>query len=245
MSEHETPVDSPAQTEDETSPEPLLDAIEARVLGSLMEKKYTTPNSYPMTLNGLVQACNQKTSRDPVMHLEPGQVGRTLNHLRDRKLVYAEFAGRTERYDEKLSHHLMLDRRLHALMCTLMLRGPQTPGELRINASRMAEFEDMDAVHEAIERLRVKKTPLITKLPRLPGKREERYAHLLCGEVDEAVITAAGPAAVIADTRANTNADERVAKLEAEVTRLRSELDALWQLTGLQEQRPTPDKTGD
>jgi uncharacterized protein YceH (UPF0502 family) len=246
MSEHETPDDSHSEAEDESSPEALLDPIEARVLGSLMEKKYTTPNSYPMTLNSLVQACNQKTSRDPVMHLDPGQVGRTLNHLRDRKLVYAEFAGRTERYDEKLSHHLLLDRRLHALMCSLLLRGPQTPGELRINASRMAEFEDMNAVHEAVERLKAKKTPLITKLPRLPGKREERYAHLLCGEVDEAVTTAAGsPAAAAIDTRTDVRADERISQLEAGVAGLRSELDALWRLTGLQDQRPTSNETGD
>jgi uncharacterized protein YceH (UPF0502 family) len=244
MSEHESPADKPSPTEgDDTGSEPLLDAIEARVLGSLMEKKYTTPNGYPMTLNGLVQACNQKTSRDPIMHLEPGQVGRTLNHLRDRKLVHAEFAGRTERYDERLSHHLLLDRKLHALMCTLMLRGPQTPGELRINASRMAEFEDMDAVHEAIERLQAKKTPLITRLSRLPGKREERYAQLLCGEVDDTVMTAGSPApaAVVADTAA----DKRVVKLEAEGAGLRAELDALWRLTGLQDQRPTADDTGD
>lgn len=223
----------------DSPPEALLTAVEARVLGCLMEKKYTTPNSYPLTLNALVQACNQKTSRHPVMHLSPGEVGLTLNHLRDHKLISGEFSGRSERYDERLAHHLLLDRQRHAILSALMLRGPQTPGELRINAARMADFDSMDAVHETIERLLAKAPPLVVKLPRMPGKREERYAHTLCGEVEDAVIDPARPASPTAIPPAD---NDRVTALEAQVAALRADLDQLWQLTGLRDPQPGDDR---
>ena len=111
----------------------LLDPVEARVLGCLMEKQRTTPDAYPLTLNTLVVACNQKTSRNPVMSLGTGEVGHTVNRLRDRDLIHASFAGRAERYDHKMASAYHLDRRAQALICSLMLRGPQTIGELRTN----------------------------------------------------------------------------------------------------------------
>lgn len=224
------------QGEDKASPSALLNPIEARVLGCLMEKKYTTPDNYPLTLNALLQACNQKTSRDPVMKLSAGEVGNAVNRLRDRKLLHAEFSGRSERYQERLSHHLMLDRTLHAIICTLMLRGPQTLGEIRINASRMAEFDDLDAVREAIERLLAKATPL---LQRLAGRREARYAQLLCGPVSETSkqATAAAPA-----TTGNASPQQqRIDALEAKVTSMRAELDQLWHLIDPAGQRPEAD----
>jgi uncharacterized protein YceH (UPF0502 family) len=218
----ETSGDGAAQTD--------LDPVEARVLGCLMEKQRTTPDAYPLTLNALVQACNQKTSRHPVMQLDPGEVGHTVNRLRDRGLIHASFAGRAERYDHKMASNYRLDRREQAVMCALMLRGPQTVGELRTNAGRLAEFADLDAVAETLLGLEERQPPLVRRLPRLPGKREERFGHLLCGEIQEADLE---PAPSPSPARG-----DRLAQLEAEVARLRRELDALWSLTGLAAQRP-------
>ena len=167
------------ETNDTTAELPLLDVVEARVLGCLMEKQRTTPDAYPLTLNALLQACNQKTSRDPVMRLETSELGHRVNLLRDRGLIHASFAGRAERYDHKMASSYRLDRRGQAVMCALMLRGPQTVGELRTNAGRMAELPDLEAVEATMPGLESREPPLVTRLPRLPGRREERFAHLL------------------------------------------------------------------
>jgi uncharacterized protein YceH (UPF0502 family) len=220
--------------------EPQLTPVEARILACLMEKQRTTPDQYPLTLNALVLACNQKTSRDPVMNLEVGEVGHVVNTLRDRGLIYASFAGRTERYDHKMASSFHLDRQEQAVLCNLMLRGPQTLGELRTNTGRMAEFADLPAVAEVVRHLSERDTPLVTQLAHLPGKREDRFAHLLCGEPRQEVPSpsagaAAGPAAGRPDPR-----DARIAALEMQVTALRAEVDALWGLTGLADRRPAP-----
>jgi hypothetical protein len=214
--------------------EPQLTPVEARILACLMEKQRTTPDQYPLTLNALVLACNQKTSRDPVMSLEVGEAGHVVNTLRDRGLVYASFAGRTERYDHKMASSFRLDRQEQAVLCTLMLRGPQTLGELRINTGRMAEFADLPAVAEAVRRLSTREVPLVVQLSHLPGKREDRFAHLLCGEpVQELAAHGAEPAAGRRDPR-----DDRIGALEAQVAVLSAQIDALWDLTGLAERRP-------
>jgi len=217
---------------DTGKPKPDLTPIEARVLGCLMEKQRTTPDAYPLTQNALVQACNQKTSRNPVMHLEPGEVGHTLSQLRDRDLVHASFAGRAERYDHKMASCYRLNRQEQALMCALLLRGPQTEGELRTNAGRMAEFSDLRTVGETLAGLIERSPPLVTKLPRLPGKREERFAQLLCGEIEQQELAAAA-VVTCTDTRA-----DQIAALECRVEDMREELDALWALTGLEDKRP-------
>ena len=214
--------------------EPQLTPVEARILACLMEKQRTTADQYPLTLNALVLACNQKTSRDPVMSLEVGEAGHVVNTLRDRGLVYASFAGRTERYDHKMASSFRLDRQEQAVLCTLMLRGPQTLGELRINTGRMAEFADLPAVAEAVRRLSTREVPLVVQLAHLPGKREDRFAHLLCGEpVHELAAHGAEPAAGRRDPR-----DDRIGALEAQVAVLSAQIDALWDLTGLAERRP-------
>jgi hypothetical protein len=202
------------------------------VLGCLMEKQRTTPDAYPLTLNALVQACNQKTSRKPVMRLEAGEVGHTVNQLRDRGLIHASFAGRAERYDHKMASNYHLSRQEQALVCTLVLRGPQTEGELRINAVRMAEFADLQALEGTLTGLAEREPPLVTRLPRLPGKREERFGQLLCGEIEQQEPTAA-PVAACEDPRG-----DRIAMLEEEIARQKREIDALWELTGLSDQRP-------
>jgi uncharacterized protein YceH (UPF0502 family) len=223
----ETPHDTGTET-----PEPDLTPVEARVLGCLMEKQRTTPDTYPLTLNALVQACNQKTSRNPVMLLEAGDVGHTVNQLRDRGLIHASFSGRAERYDHKMASNYRLSRQEQALMCALLLRGPQTTGELRTNAGRMAEFADLAAVEELLGGLEEREPPLVVRLPRLPGKREERFGQLLCGEVEQKV-PADAPTAVN-----QSPLDARITALESEVAGLSREIDALWQLTGLSSQRP-------
>ncbi len=227
--EQNTDLEETAQTD-----QPLLSAVEARVLGALMEKQRTTPDYYPLTLKALVQACNQKTSRYPVMKLSEGEVGHTVNQLRDRDLVRSAFSGRAERYEQKLAKALALDRQEQAALCVLLLRGAQTLGELRINASRMAEFDDLAAMNDTLERLHAKVPPLVNKLPRESGRREERYVHLLCGEVEQPLRDSEGPA--------RESDDRRLADLEQQVRRLRLELDTLWRLTGLEQEQPEPDQ---
>jgi hypothetical protein len=204
-------------------PEPLLSPIEARVIGCLMEKQRTTPDQYPLTLNALVSACNQKSARHPVMQLTPGDVGHTVNQLRDRGLIHASFSGRTERYDHKLAGTYMLDRRQLGLLCALMLRGPQTPGELRTNAARLADLPDLATVHETLESLIHREPPLVRELPRQAGTREQRFAHLLCGEPKLEELTRPAAAA----TGGDGALAERVEHLERQVASLQTELAAL------------------
>jgi len=211
---------------------PLLDPIEVRILGCLMEKQRTTPDSYPLTLNALVQACNQKTSRYPVMRLEQGKVGGAVNQLRDRGLIHASFSVRAERYDHKMASGYNLDRHEQALMCTLMLRGPLTVGELRTNTGRLTEFSDLETVEATLMGLEERENPLVVRLPRLPGKREERHGHLLCGDLDQELPKASVQTTGIAES-------DRFVALETEVVRLSKELEALWELTGLSAKRPT------
>jgi len=220
-----TETDDSADDVTENQAEALLTPIQARVLGALMEKQRTTPDQYPLTLNALVTACNQKSARHPVMKLDPGEVGHVVGELRDRGLIHASFSGRTERYDHKMAGQFMLDRRQQAALCVLMLRGPQTPGELRTNSARVAEFDDLGAVHATLDELARHSPPLVRELPRQPGMREQRFAHLLCGEPKvEARAPAAGggPSAIDATGHA-----ARIERLEAEVAALREEIEAL------------------
>lgn len=209
------------------SGQPMLSAVETRVLGVLMEKQKTTPDYYPLTLNALVQGCNQKTSREPVMNLSAGEVGHVVNRLRDRGLVRASQFSRAERYEHRMSKVLGLDEQEQAALCVLMLRGPQTPGELRTNSGRMAEFADLEAVSDTLELLMAREPPLVMRLSRVPGRREERFAHLLCGEVKVDDDT---PGTVVALQRS----DPRITELERQLAELRQELDGLWRLTGLE-----------
>lgn len=212
------------------SEQPELSALEARILGALMEKQRTTPDYYPMTLNALVQACNQKTSRHPIMSLTPGEVGHAVNLLRDRELISADASGRAERYQQKLTRVLKLDRKQQAVLCLLLLRGPQTLGELRSNSSRMAEFSDLGEVRDTLEVLMVRQPPLVSR-GRAPGHREERYNQLLCSDAGTE------PAEQPQNPAARSDL-QRIDEMELEIRQLRSELDALWRLTGLEKDRP-------
>jgi len=212
--------------------QPMLSAVEARILGVLMEKQKTTPDYYPLTLNALVQGCNQKTSRNPVMNLSAGEVGHVVNRLRDRQLVRASQVSRAERYEHRLSRVLELDEQEQAALCVLMLRGPQTLGELRTNSARMAEFPELEAVGDVLDLLMARDPPLVARLPRSGGRREERFAHLLCGEA------AVGDEAPVAGAVGGGDGDARIADLEHQLAQLREELNALWRLTGLEGRRP-------
>jgi len=158
-----------------------LTPIEARVLGSLIEKEITTPEYYPLSLNALTHACNQKSNRDPAMHLEEHEVRKALNHLEFQTLVRSVSASdsRVTKYEHRLQDAFNFYRPEIAILCELLLRGPQTPGELRTRGSRMHAFEDLESVHYALQRLAKREPPLVTILPRQSGTKEARYAHLL------------------------------------------------------------------
>ncbi len=157
-----------------------LDAPSLRVLGSLMEKEMTTPDLYPLTINALIAASNQRSSRDPVMDLSEDEIRTALHALQDLELaVPARDSGRAARYEHRIRTVLNLRRDETAVLCLLLLRGPQTPGELRSRSDRMHSFEELASVQATLERLAARETPLIAALPRAPGSREVRWMHLL------------------------------------------------------------------
>lgn len=204
---------------------PMLSATEARILGSLLEKQATTPDTYPLTLNALVLACNQKTAREPTLQLEPGEVGHAVRQLEGRGWVKSQHASRADRYEHRFDSKLDLNRAQAALLALLMLRGPQTINELRTRADRLATFATDDDVAHALGRLAQREPALVVRLSRQSGQREDRYAHLLCGEPamprDPAPVR--GEYARSQPVGDPTLAD-RVAQLEARLARLEAAL---------------------
>jgi uncharacterized protein len=161
---------------------PRLTPIEARILGSLVEKAATTPDVYPLTLNNIVLACNQKTAREPTMSLNPGDVGHALRQMEVRGVVKSEYGARSERYFHRLDKAFDLTPAQTCLVALLMLRGPQTLHELLTRSERQHRFADLDDVRHTLERMAEREGPIVRRLPRGGGQREDRYAHLLCGE---------------------------------------------------------------
>jgi uncharacterized protein YceH (UPF0502 family) len=207
-----------------------LTPIEARICGALIEKEITTPEYYPLSLNALTNACNQKSNRDPAMHLEEHEVRKALNHLEFQTLVRSVSASdsRVTKYEHRLQDAFNFYRPETAILCELLLRGPQTPGELRTRASRMYAFEDLDSVHSALQRLAKREPPLVTMLPRQSGTKEARYAHLL-GDAPPTVPAALAhePAAVARESDADATSPssaERIETLAAEIAELRSQI---------------------
>lgn len=213
----------------ETSPgnagpaEPRLSAVDARILGCLIEKEATTPDAYPLTLNAIVVACNQKTAREPTMELEPGEVAHALRQLEPRGWVRSQHSARAERYEHRVERVLEITRPQCALLALLMLRGPQTAHELLARSERMASFGSAEELQHALERLSVR--GLVTALPRQSGQRGERYAHLLCGAPEPAAST--HPAVMHATSKADPELAERVGALEARVAELEARLAAV------------------
>jgi hypothetical protein len=198
----------------------LLNAIEARVLGSLAEKESTTPEYYPLSLNALVNACNQKSSRDPVMNLSEDEVRDALHALSGKGLAGAASGAdsRVTKYEHRLQEKVNFTRGEAAIICVLLLRGPQTPGELRSRTERMHHFEELADVQSTLQRLINREPPLVKMLPRQPGTKELRYLHLFCGDVE---VAGSEPTANLATGVAE---NERIARLEEEVVTLRTEL---------------------
>jgi uncharacterized protein YceH (UPF0502 family) len=206
-----------------------MTANEARVLGALIEKEITTPEYYPLSLNALMNACNQKSNRDPMMHLDEDTVRQALRGLNDQLLARsAASEGRVAKYEHRLGETFNFDRKETAILCELLLRGPQTPGELRSRAERMHSFDDLSEVQTTLQRLMRREPPLVKLLARQPGMKEARYAHLLCGDVREGVGETHGFEGDPESSASSTKA-EQWKTLEAEVIALREEVSALKQ----------------
>ena len=201
----------------------ILTEIEARVLGSLIEKDITTPDYYPLSLNALVNACNQKNNRDPVMTLDENSVRDALSTLQEKRLAGPASGAdsRVTKYEHRLQEAFNFDRREIAIICVLLLRGAQTPGELRGRTDRMYHFEALEDVVSTLDRLAHRDPPLTAALPRQPGTKETRYMHLFLGEAPQQVYVEQAPTSATAGSGA---AADRISALEAEVQALRAEL---------------------
>jgi uncharacterized protein YceH (UPF0502 family) len=209
-----------------------LSDVEIRVLGALVEKETTTPEYYPLSLNALVNACNQKSNRDPVMTLDEDAVRAAIRSLTEHALVRsASGDSRVAKFEHRLNELYNFHRHELAVLCVLMLRGPQTPGELRTRCERMYAFEDLDAVHAALNLLMRRDPPLAKVLPRQPGTKESRYMQLLSGDVAPQALAedTAMPASDVGEHSASvvSTLGERIREVEQEVSELRRELETL------------------
>lgn len=222
----------------------LLTSHEARVIGVLIEKEITTPDQYPLSLNALTNACNQKSNRDPVMDLSEAVVQQTVDNLIKRFLVSRAtgFGNRVTKYQHRFCNtefgELKLSKQEVGIVCELLLRGPQTPGELRTHAERLCGFGDVSEVEDALAKLMARDEPFIVKLAREPGRRESRYAHLFFGEIPRADLApATEPPVPSAGTSGDRIAhlEQVVADLTEEVQRLRERLTAIETGLGINE----------
>jgi len=218
---------------------PALSLLETRVLGVLVEKQRTVPDTYPLTLNALVSGCNQKTSRDPILEASDAQVQATIDHLIGLSLVVESSGGRVMRYAHNVERVLGVPSQAMALLAVLMLRGPQTVGELRINSDRMHRFADLSAVEAFLHELASRATgALVVELPRAPGARETRWAHLLSGEpavAEIALPVAAGSSGELVTVGEIAALKANVAELQREIAGLRTTVARLCAELGLRE----------
>jgi uncharacterized protein YceH (UPF0502 family) len=206
-----------------TAPDlPILDIAQARALGCLIEKEATTPDAYPLTVNATQVAANQKTAREPVLTLEPGEVHHALRSLETMGWVRQQFSSRAERYEHRLDSVLDLTRQQVALLGLLLLRGPQTIGELFARSERLARFNNPEDLRHHLDRL-VQRT-LAVLLPRASGQREDRYMHQLCGPVDVVALAAAMPAGRATSDAGTSELEARVQALEEQLARLQEQL---------------------
>ena len=205
---------------------PVLNPAEARALGCLIEKEATTPDTYPLTVNAALAAANQKTAREPVMALSEGDVHHALRQLEARGLARQVFSSRAERYEHRAGAFFGLPQQQVALLGLLLLRGAQTAFELFARSERLCKFNDIEDLRHHLDRLIQRQPALVMQIPRGPGQREDRYMHLLCGEVDAAAFAVRTPARAAAEP-ASGDLEARVAALENEVVELRAALATL------------------
>ena len=207
----------------------VLTPVEARVFGSLIEKQVTTPEYYPLSLNALVNACNQKSNRQPVMNLDEDAIRQALHGLEDDNLVGAVRGSdsRVAKYEHRAQEIFNLTRGETAVLCVLLLRGPQTPGELRSRSERLHDFAELSNVQSALEQLIHRDPPLAKALPRQPGTKEVRYTHLLSGEIEDPCDSTNASASATPYSSSAEERVERMERLEAEVAALREELAGL------------------
>lgn len=210
----------------------LLNAMEARVLGALMEKQLTTPEQYPLTLNSLQLACNQKTSREPITNYDAGPLQRCLSELQDRQLIAVDYGARAARYDQRLTRVLSVDKATQAILTVLLLRGAQTVAEILTRTQRMYEFGSPNVLEEKLQQLCAKTKPLVVHIPRLPGQREDRYTHLLCGQPDLSAIAAQAAASKSTNSETRADQEEKLHALELRVETLEKQVAALLALNG-------------
>ena len=202
-----------------------LSEIEVRVLGSLIEKDITTPDYYPLSLNALVNACNQKNNREPVMALGEDSVRQALSTLQEKRMAGPAGGAdsRVTKYEHRLQEVFNFDRRETAVICVLLLRGPQTPGELRGRTDRMYRFEALDDVQATLQKLMDRDPPLVRVLPRQPGTKESRYVHLFAGDTFPPLT----PETANSRVRTDSSDEQRIANLEAEVAALQRDFQDL------------------
>lgn len=212
-----------AEAKTETKDKAMLTPLEARILGCLMEKQLTTPDAYPLTLNSLQLACNQKTNREPVMNLQEGAIQHCLYGLQDRKLVEFDYGARANKFNQRLARTLHFEKPEQAIFCIMMLRGPQTINELFSRTKRMVEFKSESDIENLLDKLLGKYTPLIVKIPPQSGQRETRYMHLLCGKPE---IPAHKPAERTTHVESKDNLVSRVEELEKQVAWLMDQLNS-------------------
>lgn len=246
--ENNVPPDSDTDSDQLNAPQ--LSAIELRILGALMEKQLTTPDAYPLTVNSIGTACNQKSSRDPISHYQPGDIKRTLQQLAEKKFILQEYGSRAEKYSQRFIKHLELGKKQQALLCVMMLRGPQTVSELDTRTQRMCEFTNREDLEYCIDRLCDREVPYAIRLGQQPGQRGERISHLFSGAPEvfaasRSITSEPVSGAVTSSTSGNTHNNtvallekevaalqETVRTLETETSDLKRKLEDLYILTG-------------
>ncbi len=209
----------PMQADDNNAQAALLSVTEARVLACLMEKELTVPDNYPLTLNSLTLACNQKSNREPIMHLAEGEVGHTAKELSQRELIKIEYGERAHRFEHSARKALSLNKAEQALLSVMMLRAPQTLNELKTRTKRMFEFSDNDEIEQAIATMNERDDAMILHIPKGPGQREDRYTHLLCGQPE--IKTKAAPTfSAPVDEDKLSSLEAKIDALEARIMKL-------------------------
>ena len=212
---------------------PKFTDIEARIIACLMEKSIFTPDQYPLTLNALTNACNQKSARDPVMSLDKGVVQRTARELRDKHFIHIaeNFKSGIEKYEQRFCNttlgELQFNPAQFAIVCLLLMRGPQTPGELRARSDRLHAFADNAAVVNALNSLMERSEPLVVQLPRTPGRKDSEYMHLFCGPIDIEAHAMKVKTTTKAEHASESELEQRVARLETKVEELKAQLKTL------------------